>query len=76
MTNEAARTDRVRLAISAVEALVHVAAREFYALVCPDGDPRQIERIAALLGAATTAALQALEEIDRAAAPPTDRGPA
>jgi len=68
--------DRVRLAVSAVEALVHVAAREFDDLLCPDGDRRQIERIAALLGAAATAAEQALEEIDTAVTPPaTGRGP-
>jgi hypothetical protein len=77
MTRGAAETNRVRLAVSAVEALVHVAAREFDDLLCPDGDRRHIERIAALLGAAATAAEQALEEIDRAAAPPAaDRGPA
>lgn len=69
-----ARTDRVRLAVSTVEALVHVAAREFDGLLCPEGDRRQIERIAALLGAAATAADQALKEIDRAA-PPADGRP-
>ena len=76
MTSGAVPRDRVRLAVSTVEALVHVAAREFDDLLCPDADRRQIERVAALLGAAATAAEQALEEIDRAAAPPAaERGP-
>ena len=69
VTDGTAATNRVRLAVSAAEALIHVAAREFDDLLCPDADRRQIERIAALLGAAATAAVQALEEIDRAIPP-------
>lgn len=74
MARETAETDRVRLAVSTVEALVHAASQAFDNLLCPDADDatrRQIERIAALLGAATTAAALALEEIDRTAERPT-----
>lgn len=64
-----------RVAVVTFQALVHAAGDALRRLICP-GDQSQIERIAALLGAAATAAAQALQELDRTAAPPTaGRGP-
>jgi hypothetical protein len=77
MTSGSTKTNSARLAVVTAEALVHAAGDAFRRLLCPEGDPRAIERIAALLAAAATAAEQALQELDRAAAPlATDRGPA